>query len=261
MTKTSRQKNTAYREISRYYWGLFLVPAANLKRRFMLKSVGYRMIYTDNRLINIVISDDHSIVRQGLIDIFRQRKDVNIVGQADSTQSTIDICRTLMPDLLVMDLNLDNTSGIQTIEAVKEAYPNANLLIFSMRESLSTIKTSYELGAKGYVTKSSGPELLLEAIDKIATGELYFMPEYAEKILKHNMFSEDKDPRQVLSPKELDLFVQLAIGKTNEEISDSLNISVKSVSNRSIEIRNKLNIKQTDIGWIARKYNLIEMEL
>jgi len=103
--------------------------------------------------IRVFISDDHAVFRKGLIDVCTQAG-ITVVGESGSVKETLDHCFDNNPDVLIIDLNMDTSSGIQTVEQLLEEYPNAQILICSMRESINTIRATYELGVRGYVTKS-----------------------------------------------------------------------------------------------------------
>ncbi len=216
---------------------------------------------TPKEAITVFISDDHAVVRKGLVDIFSHHG-ITVVGEAATLQETLDHGGDHNPQVLVLDLNMNTTSGVQTVEQVLDVHPDAHILIFSMRESLNTIRATYQLGIKGYVTKSSGPELLIDAVKKIATGRNYYMPGIAERILEYDTSADKElDPREVLSAKELAIFKLIALGKPNPAIAQELGITAKSVANRTLDIRRKLGIRLTSFEWIARKYNLLKLEL
>ncbi|KPJ91994.1 MAG: hypothetical protein AMJ53_10270 [Gammaproteobacteria bacterium SG8_11] len=207
----------------------------------------------------VFISDDHAIVRQGLID-FLERDGYKVVGESATVADTVAHCYDKNPDILILDLNMDTDNGINTIETLLDQHPDAKILIFSMRESLNTIRTTYKMGTKGYVTKSAGPDLLLEAVEKIASGRNYYMPGMLEQLFEQEEETE-KDPREVLTERDLEIFTMVAEGHTNEEIAEALDVTEKSVANRISEIRKKLGIRMTSFEWIARKYNILRLEL
>ena len=211
--------------------------------------------------IRVFISDDHAVFRQGMIDVCTQAG-ITVVGESGKAKDTLKHCFDKHPDILIIDLNMDTSSGIQTVEQLLDEYPGAHILICSMRESINIIRRAYELGVRGYVTKSQGPELVIEAIRRIASGKNYYMPGMAERILEYGLRgTKEVDPHQVLSEKELKIFKLIALGHTNEEIAHMVGVAPKSIANRTLEIRHKLGIRLTSFEWMARKYNLLSLDL
>ena len=211
--------------------------------------------------IAVFISDDHAIVRNGLVALF-SHYGIAVVGEAATLQETLDHVDNHPPDVLILDLNMDTTYGVNTVEKVLDCHPTMPILVFSMRESLNTIRATYQRGVKGYVTKSREPQLLIEAVNKIASGRNYYMPGIAEQILEYDCRGDkERDPREVLSAKDLAIFKWTASGKSNQEVAQELGITAKSVANRTLDIRHKLGIRLTRFEWIARKYGLLKLEL
>ena len=211
--------------------------------------------------IRVFISDDHAVFRRGLVDVCTQAG-ITVVGESGSAEDTLAHCFDNRPDVLIIDLNMDTTSGVQTVEDILEEYPNAQILVCSMRSSINTIRATYELGVRGYVTKSQGPEYVIDAVKRIASGRNYYMPGMAEDILEYSARnSQEVDPHEVLSEKELKIFRLISLGHTNEEIAREMDVTPKSIANRTLEIRNKLGIRLTSFEWIARKYNLLKLDL
>ena len=209
--------------------------------------------------ITVFISDDHFIFRKGLIDVCTENN-IEVVGDSGESVETLKHCLDKNADVLIIDLNMDTTNGTQTIEKILEKYPAARCLVYSMRESINTIRAAYELGVYGYVTKSQGPETIIEAIKVNSTGKKYYMEGIAEKILEFSTNGE-KNPADILTKKEMQLFKLIATGSSNEEIAKIMNVSVKSVVNVTLIIRKKLNIRLTSFAWVARIYDLVDTEL
>jgi len=211
------------------------------------------------RKIKLYITDDHVSVREGLKTIL-ESKNFLVVGAFGTIEETLKhiFQKRNKPDVLILDLNIGTARGTETIDAVLATYPDAKIVIYSMREAMGTITASFEAGAKAFVTKSSDPKILREAIKVVANGEVYFMPGYAEQIaLYHTSGEKLANPRKVLSDRELSIFIKVAKGKSAKIIAGELGIAAKSVSNRRITIRHKLGISNSDFHKLAVQYNLI----
>jgi len=209
----------------------------------------------------IFVADDHAIVRKGLVDIL-EAQGYQVVGQTDNIPETLSFCHDEHPDCIILDLNMGDDSGVPVIGKILDIYSEANILVFSMRESVQTIRSAYQMGAKGYVTKTAGPELLIEAVKLVITGNNYYMPGVPEMIVDYDVKQDkEKDPRDVLTEKELLIFRRYADGVSYYDIANELNVSSRHISNKVIDIRNKLGISITSFEWIARKYNLLKLDL
>jgi len=211
--------------------------------------------------IKVFISDDHAIVRKGISDIF-QENGIEVVGESGTSEETLLHWFDNDPDVLIIDLNMEGEGGIQTIEEVLKKRPKTRILVFSMRENLNIIHATYQLGVMGYVTKRSGPELLVEAVKRVAADKRYYMPGIAEEILDYDsQDNREVSPRDVLSDNELKIFTLVAQGKSHDEIGHEMNIRPTTVANKVVVIRKKLGIGLTAFEWIARKYNLLKLDL
>lgn len=207
--------------------------------------------------LKVFITDDHVSVREGLKAILEHNAFI-VVGVSETPGDTLERAFRRKPDVLVLDLNMGNTRGTEMVEMVLEKYPDAKIVVYSMRETMGTITAAYESGAKAYVTKSSDPKILVDAINKVASDEVYFMPGYAEQIaLYHTSGKKSFDPRRVLSRRELDIFILLAEGKNPAEIAQEFGVTAKSIANRSITIRHKLGINRNEFTQVAVQYNLV----
>jgi len=213
------------------------------------------------RKTRVFVADDHPIMRKAIIDQLKN-DGLLVVGEAGTVAETLGHCFDEGADVVLLDLNMDTTSGITTIETLLEQYEEAKIVVFSFRESLTTISATYKAGAKGYLTKSAGTHMLAEAIERVASGHNYYMPGMAEKLMdfEHEEVKE-KDPREELTEKELEIFTLLAEGKDNEQVAEELKLTEKSVANRALEIRRKLGIRMTSFEWVARKYDLLKLDL
>lgn len=209
--------------------------------------------------INVFISDDHEIYRKGLIGVCKS-KGISVVGESGRSADTLAHCFDKPIDVLIVDLNMDTTNGMETIQALLDKYPETKCLVSSMRESISVIDAAYKLGVYGYVPKSEHLNVLVAAIKKIAAGNKFYLDGMPERLLEVSL-SGEANPRNILSKKELVLFIHMANGQSYEDIANICNISTKSVKNASLIIKKKLKINIASFSWVARKYDLIDMDL
>ncbi len=209
----------------------------------------------------VFLCDDHVIIRKGLRDLLAQQ-DIQVVGEADSLAMAFEQCEDAAPDVVILDLNMDEDYGIHTLDRFIERFPRLSVVVFSMRESIYTIAAAYDAGAKGYVTKAASPHVLLTAIREVAAGNTFFMPGMAEKILVYKANEQkDVDPTKALTKSQLNVFRMMAEGKSYDEIGAILGQSGKAIENRAVRIRKRLNIGQGDLKLLAVKFGIIRLDL
>lgn len=211
--------------------------------------------------IRTYLVEDHLIVRQGLIDLFKRvaKGEIVCVGEAVSEEAALSGISDVHPDVIVVDLNLEGSNGISLIEKLINRNPDERIVVFSMRSVIQTVAVAYRMGALAYVTKSDDPEMLLEAIRAARDGKRYFVPGMAEKLAIYQLKEGEKNPRYVLSEKELELFVMLAEGVKPDEAAERLGINIRSIANRIVIIRKTLDCVDADFTRIAAQYGLINV--
>jgi len=207
----------------------------------------------------VFICEDHSVMRKGLADLFAMNG-ITVVGEASTVKESLEHAFENNPDVVLLDLMMDEDNSLEIISKLRQINPEAKIVVYSMREGIHTISASYKEGVLGYVTKSSGPELLLDAVHEVAQGNAYFMPGLEKQIALYYTRGQKKNPREVLSDKELQIFIMLAKGKNHEEIAEALGLSPKSIANRVVAIKHELNCAERDFHRLAEAHNLIKPE-
>lgn len=208
--------------------------------------------------------DDHWVALAGLKD-FLGEAGIEVTGAVATPDEVVAHCEQTPDDpeeVIILDLSIDGSGGDETLHRIREARPGARVLVVSMREALSTMRHLYGLGVDGYVTKTATPDETVDAVRKVAAGRRYYMNGVAERLLETPTGSAGVDPREVLSDQELVILQRLAEGHSADEVASNLGIKRKTVHNRTQVIRRKLgNVAHTDLGWIARKHGLLDLDL
>jgi DNA-binding NarL/FixJ family response regulator len=187
----------------------------------------------------IILADDHSFIRLGLIQILKDEyPSVEIIEVSDGEglikEATLHDC-----DLVISDLDMPGRSGLEALQQIKLIKPDLPVLILSIYpEDLYAVRV-LKAGASGYLNKNAAPYELINAIQRIALGRKYITPEIAEKLL---IQTEDKEPHELLSNREFEIFKLLAFGKTITQIAESLSIALTTVSTHRSKIMEKLNL-------------------
>ena len=189
----------------------------------------------------ILLVDDHAVIRQGLKSLFNQWG-YRVVGEASSGENAVLMYKEHKPHLIIMDLDMPGLGGLEALKRILAYQKNAKILVYSMHDDNIYALRAMQAGAKGYVVKSDDINVLLEAVDKIFKGNRFIGRKVAEH-LAIDLMNESNKPLEKLSPREFEVFRQLALGHTLSAIALSLNISYKTVANIQTTIRQKLELK------------------
>ena len=206
--------------------------------------------------IKLMLVDDHAIVRSGFRRLLEQEPQLQIVAEADSGERAYALFVKEMPDVVVMDLSMPGMSGFETIRRIVAREPAARILVFSMHEDPMRAERAIQLGARGYVTKSSAPEVLARAVVEVAAGKLFLSADIAQAIAQSKLSGED-NPLKQLTAREFEIFRLIVAGHGAAEIAGILNLSSKTVANNRTLINQKLRTSgDVELVLLAQRYNL-----
>ncbi|HYQ86212.1 MAG TPA: response regulator transcription factor [Bacteroidota bacterium] len=211
------------------------------------------------RMIRVLITDDHPLVREGLIKILRNESDMDVAGEARTAPEMLDLLRQEKVDVLVLDISLPGKSGLDVLKELRAEHPKLPVLILSMhpedRFALRVLKT----GAAGYVTKESAPEELVKAIRKVYTGGKYVSATMAEKLAVGIEEDTGKPLHESLSDREYEILQMIATGKKPGEIARQLSLSVRTVNTYRSRIFEKMHMKtNAQLIHYALEHHLID---
>lgn len=194
-------------------------------------------------MINVVLCDDHKIVRQGLSKIISGYPDIQILADdIASGEELLQRLRTLEPDLIILDVSLPGRSGLEVLKQVKIFYPDIHILVLSMYPEDQFAIRMLKAGASGYLHKDSEPDVLIEAIRTIDAGGEYLSPQIT-KLLYREMNNKHQDlPHKLLSDREYEVFLAIGDGKANNVIANQLKLSAKTISTYRSRILTKMNM-------------------
>lgn len=190
--------------------------------------------------IRVLIVDDHPMVAEGIQSILESYDEIKVVGTLGSGQAAVDQAVDLAPDVILMDLNMPGLGGLSATEIILERLPATRVLILSMHDSPEYISTALSHGAKGYVLKDVPTEEIKQAIDAVMRGEQYLCTG-ASGSLK----PKGDNVREALTGREQTILLELAQGKSNKEVAQTLDISVRTVETHRKNIKRKLGISST----------------
>ncbi|MFF7065001.1 response regulator [Pseudomonas sp. NPDC008258] len=192
--------------------------------------------------MNIVLVDDHAVVRQGYASLLRAVLPTMEVREAASGEEALVRVQEQVPNLVIMDFGLPGISGLETTRRLRQRLPQLRVLFFSMHDELPLVRQALDAGASGYLTKNSAPEVLIEAVQRVLAGHAYIEQPLATELACTSQHRAN-DPRlQRMTQRELEIFTMLAKGTPARVIAEQLCISGKTVSNHLTLLKSKLQV-------------------
>jgi len=208
--------------------------------------------------INVMLVDDHAVVRMGFKMLLESDADMKVIAEAESGEQAIQRYVEHKPDVVVMDITMPGIGGLEAIERILAKDNAARILVLSAHEDSVHPKRVLNAGAMGYLTKRSAAEELIKAIRTVASGKKYLEASIAQQMAIQQL-SGDQNPVDVLSPREFEVFMALAKGKTTNEIAETLFLSPRTVGTHLYNIKQKLNANNSaEIALIAMRSGLLD---
>ena len=213
----------------------------------------------------ILIVDDHAVLREGIRTLLSQEKDFEIVGEAANGEEAVRLAGELKPDLVIMDIVMPVMNGVEATRRIRQLYPAVSVLVLSAFSDIRYIVDLLEVGARGYLLKSSAGKELVKAIRAVRSGESVLDPEVTRKLVQRlASLSKTTDEREgggQLTARELEILKWAARGLSNKEISEKLFISLRTVKAHLTNIFNKLGCgSRTDAIIRGLKQGYISLE-
>ncbi len=196
----------------------------------------------------ILVVDDHPILRQGLSQLINLEMGLEVCGEAEDANVALKLIVTLKPEVMILDLSLKGMNGLEFLKILKVKHPKLPVLVLSMHEESLYAERSIRAGARGYIMKQEGTELLITAIRKVLSGEIYVSENLTSQMLSRlaeNPIDSTRSPMDQLSDRELQVFQMIGEGLGTRQIAEKLCISVKTVESYREHIKQKLNLKNS----------------
>ena len=191
----------------------------------------------------MLVADDHPVVRKGLQSCLSRAGRLRLVGEAADGDEALRKARELHPDVVLMDISMPGMNGLMVTEMLRKELPQVKVLVVSVQRNKDAIFRVIQAGAHGYVSKEAPSEEVIRAIESVHGGEPYFSEEIARAALYEFINSGGrKEPFAQLTPREREVLVLIAEGKSNKEIADQLNIGVRTIETHRERIMRRLNI-------------------
>ena len=194
--------------------------------------------------LKIILVDDHAVVRTGYRLLLENDPEIEVIAELESGEQANQQARELAPDVIVMDLSMPGMGGLEAIRRIKAKNPEIKLLVFTMHDNVSFVEHAMDAGASGYITKNNAPNVLIQAVRKIAAGETYIEPSLKDQMNVQHKLGKGSDLSN-LSYREFQIFCMFAEGLNANDIAADLSLSVKTVANYQTQIKEKLGVSST----------------
>ena len=210
------------------------------------------------RVLRVLIVDDHEVVREGLRSLLNRRPGISVVGEAGNVAAAVSETQRLQPDVVIMDVRLPDGSGVEACREIRQESPEVKVIMLTSYADEEAVFASILAGAAGYLLKQTRAQALADAIEAVADGGSLLDPAVTQKVLQRvrNMGSRRSDDAiSSLSEQEQKILMLIADGKTNKEIAEEIYLSDKTVKNYVSSILSKLNLRRRAeaAAYIARK--------
>ena len=211
--------------------------------------------------VEVIIADDHSMVREGLKQLLELDGDIVVIGEASDGVECLDLLEKKLPQALLLDINMPNMNGLEVLEKIKERNLDTKVIILTVHNEVEYLLKAVEIGIDGYMLKDSNSDELKKAIYSVIDGESYIQPNLIP-ILNSKMIERDveKEKLALLTKRELEVLKLMAVGSYNKEIGEKLNISERTVKNHISSIFKKIDVSdRTQAAIFAIRNNLISI--
>jgi two-component system invasion response regulator UvrY len=211
------------------------------------------------KTINVMLVDDHAVVRMGFRMLLEATEDIRVVAEAESAEVAYQQIATTQPDVIVMDISLGGTMGVEATRRIVARDKHTRVLGLSSHEDPSYVRYMLKAGALGYLSKRTAPDELIHAIRQVNEGRMYIDSHLSQRMALEE-FNGEKSPIEVLSEREFGVFIQLAKGASVNQIAELLNISPRTVGTHLYNVKQKLGVaNQAELTLIAVRHGLIEL--
>ncbi|MFA5958073.1 response regulator [Hyphomicrobium sp.] len=207
--------------------------------------------------IRVLLVDDHAVVREGYRRLIEKHDGIEVVAEAADAASAYAAFKASNPDVVIVDISMPGRGGIDLVRQIRQLDPHARILMFTMHADATYAQQTFRAGARGYITKSSPPDVLVSAIRTVYVGKTALCDEI-NRIIAASRLMDDISPIDALTPREFEILRMILDAKSTDEIASAFNLSPKTIANHHYAIKSKLGV-QSDIElvYLCMKQGLV----
>jgi len=212
-------------------------------------------------LINILLVDDHELVRTGISRIIDDVRGMKVIGEAESGEEAVKWCRSNHPDVVLMDINMPGIGGLDAMQRILRFNEDIKIIMLTMHTENPFPSKVMQAGAVGYLSKAAAPDEVLAAIRSVNAGQRYLAPEIAQQMALSQISPTSDDPFGVLSERELQIMMMITKGQRVVEISEQLNLSSKTINSYRYRLFDKLGVHgDVELTHLAIRYGMLDAD-
>ncbi|MCP4471029.1 MAG: response regulator [Gammaproteobacteria bacterium] len=210
-------------------------------------------------MIDVLLTDDHALVRTGIRRLLEDSGEVRVAGEANNGEEGVALAQKLNPDVILMDVNMPGIGGVEACRRILQRDPAQKIIVLTIHNEQTFPKRMLEIGAKGYLTKECDVDEMLMAIKQVYNGGAYIAPSIAQQLALSLLPGNEHNPIDRLSRREFQVMLMISHGLTNTEISEKLCLSPKTVSTYRLRLLDKLGAQnEVDLVKIAVEQGMVE---
>lgn len=212
-------------------------------------------------MINVLLVDDHHLVRVGINKILTSVKGLKVVGECETGEEAIKFCRKDEPDVLLMDMDMPGMGGLEATKKILRFAPGVKIIVLTAHTEDPFPSKVMQMGAAGYLTKDAGPDEMVNAIRAVHSGQRYLPSDIAQKMALNQFKSVEDNPFNTLSDRELQIMIMITRGDKVPAISEHLNLSTKTINSYRYRMFEKLDVSNdVELTHLAIRYGMLKTE-
>jgi two-component system response regulator NreC len=195
--------------------------------------------------IRVVVVDDHTLIRQGIVGLLVSQSEIEVVGEAGTARDAVELARAVKPDVMLMDISMPGGTGLEATREIRAAVPSVRIVILTMHDREDYLHEALRVGASGYVLKGADVQELLQAVRAASRGEVYLYPDATKVLIDdyiRSLQGGERDPYDRLSEREREVLRLIAQGRTSAEIAEGLVLSPHTVQSHRDHLMTKLDL-------------------
>ena len=213
------------------------------------------------RLINILVVDDHELVRTGISKILNEVKGFTVINECATGEDAIKFCRHTEPDVILMDVDMPGMGGLEAIKKILRFTPDAKVIVLTVHSEEPFPTKVMQIGAAGYLTKGTAPNEMINAVRSVNSGQRYLPAKIAQQMALNHFKSAEDNPFNSLSDRELQIMLMITRGEKVPDISEHLHLSTKTINSYRYRMFEKLAVSNdVELTHLAIRYGMINTE-